>query len=377
MYLRVNNFKSVGGCMDSNIKMKVMKNASVIQKENGFGRLLKFDCSDGLGLMTVYNVFPGIELIYNEFETTEFSWKNNTSGNVMEINHCREGREGSQLKNGAYLYLGEGDLSIHMMENCAPVMSFPLKHYRGISVVIDLDIISENPPDSLKDTEIDFIGFKEKFCGKDTSFIMPAKDEIEHIFSELYRVPEGIQMAYFKLKIQELLLFLCMVDVRSENQRAQYMPPQVEVVKKIHKKLIANLKERPTIEELSKEYLINTSTLKETFKGIYGMPIASYMKTYRIKQADNAIEGALKCVSRRYIHIKIIYRKENLFIKISNSFDGKVKKDRHGHLISMKSDLTRYGLGLALIEKSVNKYNGLLNFDIDEENFTLTVLLYS
>ena len=92
---------------------------------------------------------------------------------------------------------------------------------------------------------------------------------------------------------------------------------------------------------------------------------------------DNAIEGALKCVSRRYIHIKIIYRKENLFIKISNSFDGKVKKDRHGHLISMKSDLTRYGLGLALIEKSVNKYNGLLNFDIDEENFTLTVLLYS
>lgn len=114
---------------------------------------------------------------------------------------------------------------------------------------------------------------------------MPAKDEIEHIFSELYRVPEGIQMAYFKLKIQELLLFLCMVDVRSENQRAQYMPPQVEVVKKIHKKLTANLKERPTIEELSKEYLINTSTLKETFKGIYGMPIATYMKTYRIKQA--------------------------------------------------------------------------------------------
>lgn len=40
-----------------------------------------------------------------------------------------------------------------------------------------------------------------------------------------------------------------------------------------------------TIEELSKEYLINTSTLKETFKGIYGMPIATYMKTYRIKQA--------------------------------------------------------------------------------------------
>ena len=79
---------------------------------------------------------------------------------------------------------------------------------------------------------------------------------------------------------------------------------------------------------------------------------------------DNAIEGALKCVSRRYIHIKIIYRKENLFIKISNSFDGKVKKDRHGHLISMKSDLTRYGLGLALIEKSVKLH--VLNMKADD-----------
>lgn len=270
--------------MDSKINV-TSKNASVIQKENGYGSIVKFDCSDGLGLMTIYNVFPGIELIYNEFETTEFTWKNNSSGNVMEINHCREGREGSQLKNGVYLYLGEGDLSIHMMENCAPIMSFPLKHYRGISVVIDLDIISDNPPESLKNTEIDFMSFREKFCKNDTSFIMPAKDEIEHVFSELYRVPAGIQKAYFKLKIQELLLFLYMIDVRSENQRAQYMPPQVEVVKEIHKKLTADLRERPTIEELSKEYLINTSTLKETFKGIYGMPIATYMKMYRIKQA--------------------------------------------------------------------------------------------
>ena len=42
---------------------------------------------------------------------------------------------------------------------------------------------------------------------------------------------------------------------------------------------------RPTIEELSKEFLINTTTLKNTFKGIYGQPIGTYMKEYRIKQA--------------------------------------------------------------------------------------------
>lgn len=90
---------------------------------------------------------------------------------------------------------------------------------------------------------------------------------------------------YFMLKVQELLLFLCMVDVNKEKQRELYTSPQVEIVRDIHKRLISNLQERPTIEELSKEYLINTATLKDTFKGVYGQPIGTYMKVYRMKQA--------------------------------------------------------------------------------------------
>lgn len=116
-------------------------------------------------------------------------------------------------------------------------------------------------------------------------FVMRAKDEIEHIFSELYSVPDRLQKPYFMLKVQELLLFLCMVDVNKEKQRELYTSPQVEIVRDIHKRLISNLQERPTIEELSKEYLINTATLKDTFKGVYGQPIGTYMKVYRMKQA--------------------------------------------------------------------------------------------
>ena len=33
----------------------------------------------------------------------------------------------------------EGDMSIHTMDNQAWEMAFPLKHYRGISVVINLE----------------------------------------------------------------------------------------------------------------------------------------------------------------------------------------------------------------------------------------------
>ena len=112
---------------------------------------------------------------------------------------------------------------------------------------------------------------------------MRAKDEIEHIFSELYSIPDCLQKPYMKLKVQELLLFLYTVDAAKEKQRERYTSPHVEIVKEIHKKLVSDLQKRPTIEELSKEFLINTATLKNTFKGIYGQPIGTYMKEYRMK----------------------------------------------------------------------------------------------
>ena len=260
--------------------------SAIIPKDNdGYCTVYKMDCEDGLGLMTVYQVYPGIQLIYNDFEATSCYWDGTIDKNVLEINHCREGREGSVLQSGSCLYLGEGDLSIHTMDNCASEMAFPLRHYRGISVVLDLELVSQNPPGILAESGIGIADFKNKFCADGACFVMRAKDEIEHIFSELYSVPDCLQKPYFMLKVQELLLFLCMVDVNKEKQRELYTSPQVEIVRDIHKRLISNLQERPTIEELSKEYLINTATLKDTFKGVYGQPIGTYMKVYRMKQA--------------------------------------------------------------------------------------------
>lgn len=236
--------------------------------------------------MTIYQVFPGIELILTDFNSTSCTFEHEPYGNIIQINYCQEGRVGWHLKNGACMYLGSGDLSIHMMDNCtSSTMSFPVKHYRGVGVVVDLDKVVTDPPEILRDTAIDINGFKKKFCEGDRFLVIPARDEIEHVFSRLYSLPKYVQLPYFKLKAQELMLFLWMIDVHKEKQREQYLSPQVEIIKRVHEQLMSNLQERPTIQELSKEYLINTATLKSTFKGVYGHPIATYMKEYRIHHA--------------------------------------------------------------------------------------------
>lgn len=298
--------------MNENIISTTGNLAAVIPKDNdGYCTVYKMDCADGLGLMTIYQVFRGIQLIYNDFEAASCEWDGGLNKNILEINHCREGREGSRLLSGSCLYLGEGDLSIHTMDNCAPEMTFPLKHYRGISVVINLEILSENPPEILAESGIDLMEFKEKFCSEGNCFIMRAKNEIDHIFSELYSVPDCLQKPYFKLKVQELLLFLCMVDVTQEKHRELYTSPQVEIVKAIHQKLTSDLQVRHTIEELSKEFLINTATLKNTFKGIYGQPIGIYMKEYRIKQSAALLRQTQATIAD--IAIQIGYENQSKF----------------------------------------------------------------
>lgn len=63
--------------------------SAVIPKDNdGYCTVYKMDCADGLGLMTVYQVYPGIQLIYNDFEATGCYW----DGNIDKSTHNRRER---------------------------------------------------------------------------------------------------------------------------------------------------------------------------------------------------------------------------------------------------------------------------------------------
>ena len=39
--------------------------------------------------MTVYQVYPGIQLIYNDFEAAGRKWDSAVDSDILEINHCR------------------------------------------------------------------------------------------------------------------------------------------------------------------------------------------------------------------------------------------------------------------------------------------------
>ena len=92
-------------------------------------------------------------------------------------------------------------------------------------------------------------------------------------------------------------MFLSMTERSREKVLDHHLAQQTEAIREIHQLLTQNLDRRYTIEELSKMYLMNTSSLKSVFKSVYGLPIASYMKNYRLKEAARQLRSGNEAIS--------------------------------------------------------------------------------
>lgn len=92
---------------------------------------------------------------------------------------------------------------------------------------------------------------------------------------------------------------------------------------------------------------------------------------------DNAVEAVRQLPGEeRFINISMKYIRHTLKMEMENSFNGEVKKDRKGRLLTTKTDSMKYGMGISLMESAISKYDGLLDITSTKNIFRLKVLLY-
>lgn len=92
---------------------------------------------------------------------------------------------------------------------------------------------------------------------------------------------------------------------------------------------------------------------------------------------ENAVDATLKLPNnQRYIKVNISFHHYNLLIEIKNSFDGNIKKSLDGRYLTIKTDFKNHGIGLKSIERAASKYQGLVDPQILQNEFQLTILLY-
>lgn len=191
----------------------------------------------GVGCITLYHVFPGIELVYNDMHMAYCNKNQEPASNVMEINYCKEGRSECLFGEHQYCYMSAGDLSFCSLQDNSHQSEFPTSHYHGITVTIDFSRIT---------------------------------DEMK--------------------KVLELLLVMTGLNPMEEKaERMHFSEAQIGVIKQIHAFLVENFSEHYTIDELSERFEISPTVMKKCFKGVYGDSIYSYMKLYRLQIAERLL----------------------------------------------------------------------------------------
>ncbi|OYP50597.1 AraC family transcriptional regulator, partial [Lachnotalea glycerini] len=240
----------------------------------------------GEGIMTMYQVFPGVSISYNDYHMESFDSTYNTNRNMFCIDHCREGRLEYATTQKAFSYFEAGDLKLDRRITHQGHFEFPLAHYHGLMITFDMDQAEITLKKEIKDFPVNLISLQKKFCKGNQPVVIHNAPAIKHIFSELYMVPEKIRIPYFKIKIFELLLYLDVLELpKNLEEKPYFYKNQVEKIKAMQNIMIGNLEKHYTQEELSEHFNIPLTPMKNCFKNVYGSPINTYMRVYRMNQA--------------------------------------------------------------------------------------------
>lgn len=259
---------------------------------------IQFTDEKGQYTMAVYQVFPGIQLIYNEahIQSVHFEERKNTSDQIFEISHCQEGRLECNI-GGEFCYLSPGDIAIAKTNRVSSSSYFPLRHYHGITIRIDLAETPRCLSCLLDDVTVQPEVIAKKFCGENRGFVARENPSFEHIFSELYSVPVEIQKGYFKIKVLELLLFLSVLDAKQDEfDNRSYTKTQVDLAKEVSQYLLLNMDAKITLEQISEHFHVSGSHIKNTFKGVYGVSLGAYIRTRKMESAAYMLEYTDKSI---------------------------------------------------------------------------------
>ena len=111
---------------DKNIELKSSDSFASIElygtsackkvQDTEFCECFHLENESGTGMITLYHVFPGIDLVYNDMHMEYCNKEQKPASSVMEINYCMEGRCECVFEQNEYGYIAAGDLSFLFFE---------------------------------------------------------------------------------------------------------------------------------------------------------------------------------------------------------------------------------------------------------------------
>ena len=253
-------------------------------------RTVVFSNETGSGSMIICTLFSGAELYYNDMHLVSFDEAPAPARNVIEINHCRVGRYECSFGENSCCYLAAGDFAVCAATRKKSSSCFPLRHYHGITILLDLDAITPEMRSQMEWYGVDLNAIRQYICTENRCCILRSAPVVAHIFSELYTAHAVPDTGYLRLKVLELLHVLSRLKSRDDVQQTDYFNQhQVECARRAAELLTRKPTVHQTIEQLAQEVGLSATALKTCFKGVYGSSVYAYQKEYRLQLAQKLL----------------------------------------------------------------------------------------
>ena len=262
------------------------KQGAVLLAQSDGCSVWQFRNETGDGTMTVYEVFPGVMLSFNDFHMGRFESRYVADRRILAIDHCREGRMEYMPADDRLAYTEAGDMKLDLRMQHTGTFVFPSHHYHGLTIAFDRDAAGRSLSLELKDFPVTLEALISRWALGAYPRVVHRAERLEHIFGELYRVPEKIRIPYFKVKIMELLLYLDAMTVPADEAAPPYFyKTQIEKVKALHDFLTEHIAESFTQEELSRRFGLSMTLMKRCFRSVYGTSIGVWLTKRRMDLA--------------------------------------------------------------------------------------------
>lgn len=254
----------------------------------------EYRCSNDTGdaHITVYHLFPGIEVAFVSVHMADFDFGLTEKGfrnQYVGIHYCKEGRIEQEV-NREFFYLMPGDCSVVIQDKQEKLFQLPLRHYHGISIRINLDISGNPIEEYLKFCGLAPHDVAKELCGEQFHVVLRSSGKIRNFFDELYDVDAEQRFAYLKVKLPELFYYMRHSESGSDKQDHNMVPrTQVDLVKRAAEYISQNINQKITVKKLTMEFGVSDTYLQNSFRSVYGMPVISFIRAQKMQSAAQVL----------------------------------------------------------------------------------------
>lgn len=257
--------------------------ATLMEEQEDFVQI-DYAC-DGTGSLYDYALFPGIDLIFMDFNCTDTFREPIPDAHIVEIRHYRKGRVEFEMRNNKVFHMKEGEFCINALANIPAAYSFPFGYSVGLSCVIDKDAVDAETQRHFSYYNIDVLNLGQELEVEKKWFLCRTPQRLLHIFDELYAAKGVEGREYFRIKLLELFYHIQQLRIEDQYEARYYAKEQIDIIKRVRRQLIENLDKKITIEELLRKEPMSKVTFQAIFKQIYGDTPYAHIRKYKMNLA--------------------------------------------------------------------------------------------